>query len=117
MKYRIKRVNSLILREMTNILRNKVHDPRVSFVTVTGVATSADLRSAKIFIASTGDEQKDSVIISALDHARFFIQRKLSEAVFLKYLPELKFFIDTTDIKAERIEQIIETLHREDTCE
>lgn len=117
MRYRLKRVNSLLLREMTNILHHRVSDPRIGFVTVTSVMTSPDLRTAKIFIGASGDKKKDAEIIEALHHARSYIQKELSEGVFLKYLPELKFFIDETELRAERIEQIIENLHKDDEHE
>ena len=59
MSYRIKRVNSLLLKELNNILQRKVDDPRIGFVTLTGVSVSSDLRQAKVFVASSGDDKKD----------------------------------------------------------
>ena len=101
----------MLLKEINNVLQRKMHDPRIGFVTLTGVKVSSDLRQAKVFVASTGDEGKDKDTVTALNHAHRYIQRELSKAVILKYLPELRFYIDSTLISAEKIEKILEDLH------
>jgi len=110
--YRLKRVNSLLQREVSNIILMKIKDPRVKNCTITDVEISADLRIAKVFVMATGDSAKDEEVINALEHAKYYIQHELSQSVILKYLPELRFFIDDTQLKAERIEMLLKKLNK-----
>ena len=114
MNHRLKRVNSLLLKEVNKVVQQKVGDPRVGFVTLTGVKVSPDLRTAKVFVASSRDEEKDRKTLKALNHASAYITGELGRNVVLRYTPECKFFIDKTLESAERIEAIIESLHQND---
>ena len=111
MGHRLKKVNSLLLKEINSVLQKKMHNPHIEFVTLTGVQVSSDLRQAKVFVASSGESKRDKEVVGALNHAHRYIQRELTKTVFLKYLPELKFYLDNTQIEAERIEKLLEDLH------
>ncbi len=117
MSYRLAKVNSLLLKEINKVIQLKMGDPRLGelgLITLTAVKVSTDLRRAKVFVAATGDEPSDRKKVKALNHGRVFVQRELSRAVYLKYIPELIFYLDETLMKAERIEKIIEDLHKND---
>ncbi|MCK5708784.1 MAG: 30S ribosome-binding factor RbfA [Candidatus Aureabacteria bacterium] len=114
MAYRIQKVNSLLLKEINKIVCHKLGDARIGFVTLTGVSVSKDLRNAKVFVSSCGDKERDQTVLDALNHARRYVQYSLASAVFLKYIPEVKFFLDDTQIKAERIEELLEEWHKSD---
>ena len=114
MNNRLKRVNSLLQREISSIILLKVKDPRIKNCVITDVETSADLRIAKVFVMATGNPERDDEIIDGLSHAKYFIQKELSNSVILKYLPELRFFIDNTELRAERIEKLLKEIHGED---
>ena len=117
MSYRIQKVNSLLERQLNIILLQKVDDVRIKSSVVTEVSVSKDLRNAKVFIGSTGDDIHDKKVIKALNEAKGYIQREMSRAVFLKYTPDLKFYGDKTNINAERIENIIEQWHKDEKSE
>jgi ribosome-binding factor A len=114
MTHRLQKVNSLLLRELNAIVQQRVHDPRLNMVTICGVDVTPDLQIAKVFVSSSGHDEKDRGVMSALHKARPFIQKELASSVILKYLPELHFMIDRTEIEAERIEKLIDGLHKED---
>ncbi len=91
----------------------KLKDPRVGFVTVTGVKVTADLRVARVFYTSLGDERTRRATAAALRSARGHLRRVIGHQVRMKVLPELRFEEDETSETADRIESLIRTLHPE----
>ena len=77
MSHRIERVNQLIRQEISDLLRREVKDPRLSqFIAVTEVATSPDLRNAKVYISFISDEQQKQDALDALAGASNFSARR-----------------------------------------
>jgi ribosome-binding factor A len=94
------------------ILRLK--DPRVGFVTVTGVKVTGDLRRAWVFYTSLGDDRARAGTRAALRSARAHLRATIGRQVRLKYLPELEFEEDVSIENAERIDAVIRKLHEEE---
>jgi ribosome-binding factor A len=90
----------------------KLKDPRVGFVTVTGVKVSPDLRRAWVYYTAMGDERERRSSAAALRSAGPHLRRVIGAQVRLKVLPELTFEEDDTEQAAERIETLIRELHR-----
>jgi ribosome-binding factor A len=90
----------------------KLKDPRVGFVTVTGVKVSPDLRRAWVYYTVMGDERERRASAAALRSARPHLRRVIGAQVRLKVLPELAFEEDDTEEAAERIESLIRQLHQ-----
>jgi ribosome-binding factor A len=90
----------------------KLKDPRVGFVTVTGVRVSADLRHAWVSYTAFGDDKAKASTRAALRSATPHLRSCLGRQVRLKFLPEIEFEEDRTDEHAERIETLIADLHR-----
>jgi ribosome-binding factor A len=90
----------------------KLKDPRVGFVTVTGVKVSPDLRRAWVYFTVMGDERERRASAAALRSASPHLRRVIGSQVRLKVLPELAFEQDDTEETAERIETLIRELHR-----
>jgi ribosome-binding factor A len=95
------------------ILRLK--DPRVGFVTVTGVKVTADLRRAWVLYTALGDDRARASTRAALRSARAHLRATIGRQVRLKYLPELEFEEDVSMENAQRIDELIRTLHEEET--
>jgi ribosome-binding factor A len=91
----------------------KLKDPRVGFVTVTGVKVTADLRRAWVFYTSMGDDKARAGTRAGLRSARAHLRATIGRQVRLKYLPELEFEEDVSMQNAARIDELIRTLHRE----
>jgi ribosome-binding factor A len=94
------------------ILRLK--DPRVGFVTVTGVRVSHDLRVAWVYYSAFGDEKAKAGTRAALRSAVKHLRHELGRQVRLKNVPELRFEEDRAIATGERIDRIIDELHRQD---
>jgi len=92
----------------------KLKDPRVGFVTVTGVRVTPDLRHAWIYYTSYGDEPAKAGTRAALRSAAPHLRASLGRQVRLRYLPELEFEEDPTIEQAERIDRLIAGLHAEE---
>lgn len=92
----------------------KLKDPRVGFITVTGVRVSPDLRHAWVAFTAMGDDRARASSRAALRSAAPHLRSALGRQIRLKFLPELEFEEDRTDERAERIEQLIAQMHRSD---
>jgi ribosome-binding factor A len=93
---------------VASLLIEEVADPRVEFVTVTGVEMSPDLRHANIFITTHGDASRYAEALAGLDSAKGRIRTLVGQAIRLKYVPELHFRIDPSVDEAMKIASVIE---------
>jgi ribosome-binding factor A len=109
---RIARFNEL-LKEEIGILVHNLKDPRIGFVTVTGVEASNDLKYATVMVSILGNEKEREVALEALTSARGFIQSELGKRLRLKYTPSLKFNRDDTIEKSLRISKILEEISKD----
>lgn len=112
---RMKRVEELVKEQVALIIQQDVKDPRLDFVTVTSTHISKDLRNADIYI-TTFDESQEHIndILEALKSASGFIRRTLGQRIVMRYLPTLKFHYDTSFTKANRIDEILHQIHKEE---
>ena len=104
---RMRRVDEAIRQVIGEALASEIKDPRVGFVTVTDVSTSADLRHAHVYVSVLGDEEQRSASMSGLGSAHGFLQRKIAAELHLKHTPTLDFHHDETTEKAMRIELLL----------
>jgi ribosome-binding factor A len=92
----------------------RLKDPRIGFVTVTGVKVSPDLRRAWVYYTAMGAEPQRRASAAALRSAASHLWRVIGAQVRLKVLPDLAFEEDDTAQTAERIESLIRRLHEEE---
>jgi ribosome-binding factor A len=92
----------------------KLKDPRVGFVTVTGVRVSPDLHHAWVYFTAYGEEKERAGTRAALRSATKHLRHELGRQVRLKVTPEIEFVEDDTVERGERIDRIIEQLHHEE---
>ena len=115
MEYRSERVRQLLIREVSDIIRTQVKDPRVpEFLTLTDAKVSKDLQQAIIYFGIMGDQKKLEKAQQALNSASSFIRAILKTRVSMRYIPFLKFIYDETIDQADRIETILKTIERQD---
>lgn len=105
MSHRTARVGERIQAELARLIRDEVRDPRVGFVTVTGVEVSGDLRHAKVFISVLENAEES---VKALERAAPFLRRALAQSAGLKHTPSLRFMEDTSLVKAQRVEDLLD---------
>jgi ribosome-binding factor A len=92
----------------------KLKDPRVGFVTVTGVSVTPDLRRARIFYTALGDDRARRATAAALASARGHLRTVIGAQVRMKVLPDLEFEEDATPETADRIESLLRRIHEEE---
>ncbi|SFP08894.1 30S ribosome-binding factor RbfA [Salibacterium halotolerans] len=110
---RADRVGEQIKKEMADILSREVKDPRVQFVTVTGVDVTGDLQQARVFFTVLGDEKDQEDTIQALQKARGFIRSEIGKRVQLRKTPEISFYFDESIDYGNRIERLLKDLNEE----
>lgn len=104
------RVAELIQQELATMLTFDLRDPRLSFVSVTRVVVSPDLRHANVYISSlTGDESKRDVM-AALRSAGGYLRRELGNRTELRYVPELDFHFDDGLEQSQRMYGLLDEL-------
>lgn len=113
MKQRAERLALQMQREISDIVRTGVKDPRVGFITLTGVELSNDYAHAKVFVSVLGDASLRQETMAALERARGFIRGELGRRVRLRVTPELHFKLDATIDYSERIGRVLHELSAE----
>jgi ribosome-binding factor A len=111
---RRERVEELIVREVSEILRRKVSDPRIGFVTITGADISPDLRHARVFVSILGSEEKQAEALKGLQSAARFIRGELGKRIEMRDTPQISFKIDTAIASGVRIFELLEQVKREE---
>jgi ribosome-binding factor A len=105
----MRRVNEA-LRQVLSEALPELKDPRIGFVTVTGVETSADLRKARVFVSVLGSERKREQSLAGLDAAHGVLQARVSRELRLKRTPLLAFEYDPSVAHGVRMSQLIDEL-------
>jgi ribosome-binding factor A len=114
MSHRIERVNTLIRREISELIQQELRDPRLDeFVTVTEVITSPDLKYAKIYVSSMGGQQDEQKILGILNAAAGFLRTGLAQKTRLRFTPELNFVWDNSIEHGDRILRLIDEVSGE----
>jgi ribosome-binding factor A len=109
MSDRMRRVNEA-LREVLSEGIGELKDPRIGFVTVTGVAASPDLRHAKVFVSVLGSERKRNATLAGLQSSHGILQGKVNRELRLKRTPQLTFQYDPTVERGVRLSRLIDEL-------
>ena len=116
MTRRTERVNNLIRQEISQLLWRQVNDPRLaSFISVTSVSTSPDLKHAKVFVSSMGDETSKSEILQGFTAASGFLRRELAERLTLRHIPQLSFHFDNSIQRGAEVIRLIEQVAADST--
>jgi ribosome-binding factor A len=110
---RMRRVDEA-LREVVAAAVSELSDPRLGFITVTGVETSADLRTAKVFVSVLGDETERDDTLEALRSSHGVIQSRIAGEMRMRRTPTLTFHYDDTIEKGVRISRLLEESQEED---
>lgn len=111
------RVGDSIRQELSELIARQVKDPGIGFLTITHVKVSPDLQMARVYYTTLGDEKARAQTSRALDRATPFLRRQIAQRLRLRRAPELSFFFDESIERGDRIERIIQDLHREDARE
>lgn len=112
--YRDRRVAQEILKEVNQILRKKVRDPRVQDVNITDVRVTGDLQQATIYYSVLSDLASDrSAAQAGLEKASGLVRRELGHALSIYKTPELIFELDESVSYGNHIDQMLRDLNKE----
>lgn len=106
--YRMRRVNEALKEIIGTALAQRLKDPRIGFVTLTGVDTASDLSQAKVFVSVYGKQAEKDATLEGLRAARPYLQRLISDELTLKRTPTLEFVYDGTIDQGMRIQAILQ---------
>lgn len=106
------RVAEELQRELGLLITREVKDPRVQLVSISDVEVSADLKYAKVYVASfdvTAEDDRATRAVVGLRAAEGFLKRQLAQRLRLRVMPELRFIADHTERDAQEMDRLIES--------
>lgn len=105
------RINSEVMKEVANIIRGEIKDPRIAPMTcVTDVEVAPDLKTCKVYISVLGDDEKRSETIKGLKSAEGYIKRQLASRLNLRNTPTLTFISDTSTEYGIKMNKLIDEI-------
>ena len=111
--HRSERLAALILESVARLVREEVRDPRIGFVTLTGVEVSSDLKHARVFVSRMGSPEERKEAMRALAHAAPFFRRAVAQHASLRHMPELAFVEDESVERGFRVEALLNEHRRQ----
>lgn len=109
----MRRVNESVRQVLSEAL-GELKDPRIGFVTVTGVETSPDLRHARVYVSVFGSDESRQDSLAGLEAAHGVLQSRLARELRMKRTPQLAFEYDPTVERGVRMTQLIDELAPDD---
>ena len=114
MEYKRKdRVGDLIHHEISQLLLKGIKDPRIGFVTITGVEVTDDLKEAKVYYSVIGSDEDKKGAADGLRSSTGFIRSTLRKVLALKHIPNLHFRFDNSLEYGEKIERLLKEVKEE----
>lgn len=111
---RSEKVAEAIHEEVSRLLIKGVKDPRVGFVTVTGVKVTDDLHLATVYFSSIGSETERKDTEAGLNSAKSYLRREVGKVLRMRYIPDIVFKYDESIVYGSHIESILKQIHETD---
>jgi ribosome-binding factor A len=105
----MRRVNEVIREVLGAAIATDLKDPRIGFVTVTGVDTAPDLRAARVYVSVLGSEEEREQALIGLRSAHGFLQGQLAKELRIKRTPTLSFHYDESIERGDRISRLLDS--------
>ena len=110
------RVNGEVQKELSNIIRNQIKDPRIhSMTSVVAVEVAPDLKTCKAYISVLGDEKAKKDTMDGLKSAEGYVRRQLAGSLNLRITPQIEFILDSSIEYGVTMSKKIEDVTRKDT--
>jgi len=107
---RLRKIEVDLKREISFIINSKIKDPRVGFVTITGVKLSPDYHYLDVFVSVMGEDRNIDDSIAGLKNCDGFIKKNLKQRFRIKYIPDLRFIYDRSVRTGIRISELLDNL-------
>ena len=111
---RARRVADQMQRELSELIRLEVKDPRVGMLTITEIEVTRDMDHAKVFFTTLGGKTEHDACLEGLQRASGFLRTQLSQRMQLRQVPKLSFVYDHSVERGVQLSQLIETAVAED---
>ena len=109
------RINGEVQKELSNIIRSEIKDPRINPMTsVVAVEVAPDLKTCKAYISVLGDEESQKNTLAGLKSAEGYIRRELARTVNLRNTPEIRFILDQSIEYAVNMSKLIDDVTKKD---
>ena len=106
---RSQRVGDLLRKEIADIIIYRLKDPRIGFITVTGVDVTDDIKLARVYV-SVFQEGERKTTLEVLDSAKSFVRSELSKRLRMKFIPSIEFRLDTSIEYGNKIEELLKEI-------
>ena len=106
---RSQRVSDLLREEIADIIIYRLKDPRIGFITVTGVDVTDDIKMARVYVSVFRDEERKTTL-AILNSAKSFIRSELSKRLRMKFMPSIEFRLDTSSEYGNSIEKLLKEI-------
>ena len=111
---RLSRINDEIMKELSQIIRGELKDPRIGAMTsVIRVETTQDLKYCKVYVSVLGGDTEKENVMKGLKNASGFIRRLIAQRINLRYTPEFTFKLDESAEYAIHMEQLIDQISKD----
>jgi len=108
MSRRSERTSKLIQQKISEVLERQVNDPRLSkVISVTEVSVTPDLKYAKIFVSTLGDDSSKKDMLEGLNNASGFLRKELAAHIKMRCIPQLSFYYDDSIERGTRLLELI----------
>lgn len=111
---RQRRVQELLVQEISEIVRREVRDPRIGFITITDAEVTADLRHARVFYSVLGDAEQCEATGVALRRAAGFVRGEFARRAQMRFVPEIRFEFDPSAERGARISRLLEQVRQDE---
>lgn len=109
------RINGEVLKELSNIIRGEIKDPRINPMTsVVAVEVAPDLKTAKAYISVLGDEESQKNTLAGLKSAEGYIRRELARSINLRNTPQIQFILDQSIEYGVKMSKMIDDVTKTD---
>ena len=109
------RINGEVMRELSNIIRGEIKDPRIHPVTsITAVEVAPDLKTCKAYVSVLGDEKAQEDTVKGLKSAEGYIRRALAKSINLRNTPEIRFILDQSIEYGVNMSKFIDDVNRKE---
>ena len=112
--HRQEKLGEQIAEDISDLIRTRVKDPRIGFVSVTRVEVSGDLRHAKVYVSVMGSPEERKATMQGLNKATGFLRHELASRLTLRYMPEIAFKLDNSIEEGSRVLELINKVSKED---
>ena len=110
---RSERVQEALRQEISRIVHGELNDPRLGFITITGVQLTKDLRYAKVYFSVLGEAKDNRLALKGLNSAKGYIKGLIADRIKLRFTPEIDFRIDEFFDEAKKIRSVLDILKKE----